>query len=73
MEWVKICQFGGPWPPMHATIILEPLDIDENAKHEMYSYTGRSTNIYKNLVQMAKIQHIHSHNKSYILLMSNTF
>ena len=32
----KSCCFGAPWPPMWATIILEPLDIDENAQHEMY-------------------------------------
>ena len=32
----KTCQYGAPWPPMHATIYLEPLDVDENAQREVY-------------------------------------
>ena len=30
------CQFGAPWPPMHATIILKPLYVNKNAQCEMY-------------------------------------
>ena len=36
IQWAKTHHFHGPWPPMHATVILAPLDVDENVQHEMY-------------------------------------
>ena len=36
LDKYKKSQFGDPWLPMPATIILKPLDIDENKQCEMY-------------------------------------
>ena len=32
----KTCWVGVPWPPMHDTNILEPLDVSENEQHVVY-------------------------------------
>ena len=32
----RTCWFGAPQPPLCATIMLEPLNDDENGHHEMY-------------------------------------
>ena len=36
IKWAKTCKFSDPWPPMHATVILEPSDVDEDAQHLMF-------------------------------------
>ena len=42
----KTCQFDAPWPPMCTAIILEPLDVDENAQHKMYVWLQSRINIF---------------------------
>ena len=75
----KTCWYSAPWPPMHYRIILEPLDVHENAQCEVYVQDRvRSTHIYKNLVQMGNIRHIYSlqevhiHHEQYMVALCST-
>ena len=46
IKWARTCQFGALWPPMYATIMLEPLDVNENAQHKIYIQLESKINRY---------------------------
>ena len=74
----RTCQFGVSWPPMHATIILEPLDVDENPQHKVY--VQRKINIYlkeldtdgKDITYIQFLQELHITHELYILVLCST-
>ena len=79
-KWAKTCHFGAPWPPMHATIILEPLDVDENPQHEVYVQLQRKISIYlkeldtdgTDITYIQFLQELHITHELYILVLCST-
>ena len=45
-KWARTWKFGVPWPPMNATIILEPVHVDKNAQCEIYVQLQSGINKY---------------------------